>query len=190
VEYRWVPGHKDVAGNELADQLAKKAATLHSPPTTSDIIATASLANISRDITLAKRADRDVWLRKHCKPKTYYRRPQKPNHGPEGYRFAVLSTEAEQGTDRPLPPTDGTKDKCWWCSSSSIQNRDHLFKFCKRWKKEQRVLWKAVKEATKDGGQKRWPTATTTALLADDRCTEAVLDFLGSDMAQRGRMMY
>lgn len=94
MEYRWVPGHKDVTGNKLADQLAKKAATLHSPPTTNDIIATASLANISRDITLAKRADRDA-----CR-----------GQGPEGSRFAVLSTEAEQGTDGPLPPMDGPPD--------------------------------------------------------------------------------
>ncbi|KAA8896912.1 hypothetical protein FN846DRAFT_993411 [Sphaerosporella brunnea] len=66
-------------------------------------------------------------------------------------------------------------DKCWWCNSGAVQTRDH--KFCKRWKDAQRLLWRRVSEATKEGGRKRWPATATAALLADDRCTEAVMNF-------------
>jgi len=30
--------------------------------------------------------------------------------------------------------------KCWWCGHE-YQTRDHLFKWCKRWKREQKRLW-------------------------------------------------
>jgi len=30
--------------------------------------------------------------------------------------------------------------KCWWCGQE-YQTRDHLFKWCKRWKREQKWLW-------------------------------------------------
>jgi len=30
--------------------------------------------------------------------------------------------------------------KCWWCGHE-YQTRDHLFKWCKRWKREQKQLW-------------------------------------------------
>ncbi|KAA8903598.1 hypothetical protein FN846DRAFT_908055 [Sphaerosporella brunnea] len=70
--------------------------------------------------------------------------------------------------------------KCWWCDKGAVQIRDHLFKFCKRWKSEQMILWRAVKDATKEGRQKQWPATPTTALLADGRCTEAVMGFLST----------
>jgi len=30
--------------------------------------------------------------------------------------------------------------KCWWCGHE-YQTRDHLFQWCKRWKREQKRLW-------------------------------------------------
>jgi len=30
--------------------------------------------------------------------------------------------------------------KCWWCGHK-YQTRDHIFKWCKRWKREQKRLW-------------------------------------------------
>ncbi|KAA8894725.1 hypothetical protein FN846DRAFT_922789 [Sphaerosporella brunnea] len=41
------------------------------------------------------------------------------------------------------------------------------------------VLWKAVKDATREGGKTlRWPSTSVVDLLADGRSTEAVLDLL------------
>jgi len=37
----------------------------------------------------------------------------------------------------------GPEAKFWWCKYSS-QTRDHLFKVCPVWKKEQKTLWAEV----------------------------------------------
>jgi len=60
--------------------------------------------------------------------------------------------------------------------SGTHQTRDHLFKFCYRWKDQQAVLWARVKEATKRA-KRKWRVGD---LLADERCSPAVLDFLPS----------
>jgi len=69
-------------------------------------------------------------------------------------------------------------DHCWWCDpeyiSGTQQTRDHLFKHCSKWKDQQAELWARVKKATKRGKQK-WRVGD---LLADERCSPAVLDFL------------
>ena len=65
--------------------------------------------------------------------------------------------------------------QCWWCQCPT-QTRDHLFKRCPRWKKEQRTLWE---EVYKETGRGRWRWKAHE-LLADQRCSQAVLDFLSS----------
>jgi len=69
-------------------------------------------------------------------------------------------------------------DYCWWCDLENIsgtpQTRDHLFKHCSRWKDQQAQLWERVKKETRKGKQ-RWRVGD---LLADERCSPAVLDFL------------
>jgi len=69
-------------------------------------------------------------------------------------------------------------DHCWWCDPENIsgvqQTRDHLFKHCSRWKDQQAQLWARVKEATRKG-KRKWRVRD---LLADERCSPAVLDFL------------
>ena len=86
---------------------------------------------------------------------------------------------------------------CWWCERGR-QSREHLFKECTTWTKEIRELWSAVGEASgrreeaKDRYKSRKgfgyrvrqararPSNTSIrGLLSDDRCTEAVLAFLG-----------
>jgi len=61
------------------------------------------------------------------------------------------------------------------------QTRDHLFKYYYRWKDQQAVLWERVKEATKRA-ERKWRVGD---LLADERCSPAVLDFLQSTHAGR-----
>ena len=53
---------------------------------------------------------------------------------------------------------------------------DHLFKHCSRWKDQQAELWARVKEAT-ERAKRKWRVGD---LLADGRCSPAVLDFLRS----------
>jgi len=69
-------------------------------------------------------------------------------------------------------------DYCWWCdpdnNCGTQQTRDHLFKHCPRWKDQQAQLWARVKEETKRG-KRKWRVGD---LLADERCSPAVLDFL------------
>ena len=78
-----------------------------------------------------------------------------------------------------LKSTDNRPDDhCWWCDPDNIsgtpQTRDHLFKHCSRWKDQQAQLWARVKKETRKGKQ-RWRVGD---LLADERCSPAVLDFL------------
>ena len=58
-----------------------------------------------------------------------------------------------------LKSTDNRPDEnCWWCypenDSGTHQMRDHLFKYCYRWKDRQAVLWTRVKVATKRAKRK------------------------------------
>jgi len=68
---------------------------------------------------------------------------------------------------------------CSWCQYRT-QTRDHLFKHCPEWKNQQKVLWNAVlTETRKLPGPTRERHKTSIAeLLADQRCSQAVLDFL------------
>jgi len=56
------------------------------------------------------------------------------------------------------------------------ETRNCLFNNCKQWKTQQKTLWAEVREAT-GRGKNRF---TIRDLLADTRCTHAVLDFLRS----------
>ncbi|KAA8906719.1 hypothetical protein FN846DRAFT_1013367 [Sphaerosporella brunnea] len=107
-----VPGHKEVLGDDLADELAKNAAYDSSkalPPHEASVTA---LARLARCITEAKTFDREAW---HCTLK---------NSG------IPLSAETRRSSDGPyLLKTDcRTDDKCWWCDKGAVQTRELLFK--------------------------------------------------------------
>jgi hypothetical protein len=76
--------------------------------------------------------------------------------------------------NRPTP-------QCWWCRYTT-RTREHLFKVCPEWKAQQKILWAEVKKET--GRRKdRWKIRD---LLAEERCSRAVLDFLSStDVGRR-----
>ena len=75
-------------------------------------------------------------------------------------------------------PTDAT---CWWCQYK-IQTREHLFKNCPQWKSQQKTLWATVLEETRKLPGPLWGRDRTSIaeLLADERCSQAVLDFLAT----------
>jgi len=64
----------------------------------------------------------------------------------------------------------------------SIQTREHLFKNCPKWKSHQKTPWATVLgEISKLVGPTRGRDRTNIAeLLADERCSQAVLDFLAT----------
>ena len=89
-------------------------------------------------------------------------------------------------------------DICWWCGRGR-QSRGHLFIECTAWTKEIREMWAAVGEASRECSDVRdrfksrkgcglrvrqaraRPSNTSIRdLLSDNRCTEAVLVFLGA----------
>ena len=71
--------------------------------------------------------------------------------------------------------------QCWWFRYPT-QTREHLFKVCPEWKPQQKILWVEVKKET-GGWKDRWKIKD---LLADGRCSRAVLDFLSStDVGRR-----
>ena len=71
--------------------------------------------------------------------------------------------------------------KCWWCRYRT-QTGDHLFKECSEWKPQQKILWGDVKKET-GKWKDRWKVRD---LLADGRCSRAVLDFLSAtDVGRR-----
>jgi len=70
---------------------------------------------------------------------------------------------------------------CWW-GQYSIQTREHLFKNCPQWRSQQKTLWTTVlKETRKLPGPIRGRGRTSIAeLLADERCSQAVLQFFAT----------
>ena len=70
---------------------------------------------------------------------------------------------------------------CWWCQYK-IQTREHHFKNCPQWKSQQKTLWATVLEETRKlPGTLRGRDRTSIAEpLADERCSQAVLEFLAT----------
>ena len=49
-----------------------------------------------------------------------------------------------------------------------------MFKHCRKWKRQQKVLWAEVRKETGKGKDSH----AIRDLFADERCTSAILDFL------------
>ena len=88
-------------------------------------------------------------------------------------------------------------DSCWWCSGGR-QSREHLFKECRTWKEEIRLLWNTVGEISgvpsnrqgriyrgkkgfllgSSGGRVGPGNCSVGRLFGDPRFVETVLKFL------------
>ena len=82
--------------------------------------------------------------------------------------------------------------KCWWCGQE-YQTRDHLFKWCKRWKREQKRLWVDRQEGEDgyEGVEKVMKKPKISLLMSlvfeEEKCSQALLDFLYyTDVARIG----
>jgi len=74
-----------------------------------------------------------------------------------------------------------SRGQCWWYRYRT-QTREHLFRVCPEWEAQQKILWAGVQKKT-GRWKSRWKIRD---LLADERCSRAVLDSLAStDVAKR-----
>jgi len=193
IEIRWCPAHKGVAGNEKADEWAKIAA--EEPDTHgvewrnySDRVEARpmplprSLANLKREISEKKWVDARQWAGGRTSRKKY-RMPE--SHRPDATvagstrRLASRYYQLKAGHCRTGQYLHWAKVRptaqCWWCQCLS-QTRDYLFKVCREWRIQQKVLWAGMQKKT-GRWKSRWKIRD---LLADGRCGQAVLDFLSS----------
>jgi len=147
-----------------------------------------SLAHLKREISEKKWMEARQWAGNRAS-RMEYRMPksQKPDGTVAGStkRLASRFYQIKTGhcltgqhlywTRNPATP------QCWWCRYPN-QTRGHLFKVCPEWKAQQKILWAEVRKET--GKWKDWWTIRD--LLADERCSRAVLDFLTStDVVRR-----
>jgi hypothetical protein len=185
LEFRWVPGHAGIEGNETADQLAKDAAAPEiEEELPSEEDRCTSLSNLRRCTTDAKRKRSDEWFEAKCKSKKYYHldKQHKPNRTITKTEKSTAQIFCQLKVGHALigPHLKRIKkaedDKCWWCTRKVAQSREHLFKHCKHWRQPQNALWQAVTEASGRGKS----NTSMKDLFGDRRCSEAVIQFLRS----------
>jgi len=145
------------------------------------------LANLKREISEKKWAEARQWAGGRTS-KAKYRMPksQKPDGVVAGSSKRLASRFYQLKTGHCLTGQylNWTKNRsspqCWWCRYRT-QTRDHLFKECPEWKPQQKILWAEVKKET-ERWKDRWKVRD---LLADGRCSRAVLDFLSATYVGR-----
>jgi len=154
VEYRWVPAHTGIEGNEEADQQATQAAFKHcgcytetqNPLLFSDYV---SLSHVSRRLTEVKWEESKEEIKKMGKTSKHSYQYDLVKRGGNCAVMGAKKTIAarfyqlESGhalIAKYLLRIGKRRDmKCCWCGHE-YQTRDHLFKWCKRWKREQKRL--------------------------------------------------
>jgi len=191
IEIRWCPAHQGVAGNEKADEWAKLAAdepdargvewfAYADRAEARPMPLPRSLTNIKREIAEKKWAEARQWTGGRTSKKKYKMpESQRPDGTVAGStkRLAPRFYQLKTGHCRMGQYLHWTKVRptaqYWWCRCPT-QTRDHLLKWCPRWKEQQKTLWREVYKET-GRGKWRW---RAQELFADQRCSQALLDFL------------
>jgi ribonuclease HI len=186
ITLRWVPGHKGVMGNEVADEYAKRGAHDSAAGTrfSKKHQKVASKAFLKRSAADIKRAHTKEWIKSRTSQRRVYILPKKT-----GFRVQLRNVKKEVASryyqfltghaltapylKEKLKKQDS--DECWWCESGKRQTREHLFKECSHWVSEIRDLWRAVR---KEVGWRRARWKPIAALFREEKATEAVLEFL------------
>jgi len=159
IEIWWCPAHKGIAGNEEADKEARLAA--EEPDRRgvewmgySDrygrrlLPLPRSIANIKREIAEKKWKEARAWSEKRIRKKKY-RMPKGQSaavaRAPKRLagRFHQLRTGHCRTGQYLMWTKNSNTAACGWCQCK-MQTRNHLFKECRQWKTQQKVLWVEV----------------------------------------------
>jgi len=198
VEYRWLRAHEGVEGNEEADQHATKAVykyrgqyTVTQNPMESCICDT--FAHISRRLTETKWEESKKAIEQMRKKSKHSYQYDLAKWGGNCVvmkarkTIAVRFYQLKSGHGlmvQYLRRIGKRRDmKCWWCGHE-YQRRDHLFKWCKRWKHKQKRLWVDRQEG-EDGYEgiekvfkKPKIRVPMSLVFPKNTCSKALLDIL------------
>jgi ribonuclease HI len=185
VEYRWVPSHNGVEGNEKADEAAKAAAENKNGKALElkEKFKGWSMARVQREVTEAKWQETEQWWKAkfNSKRKGYKLNKKRRMHtllGEAKKKIAGRYFQLKVGHALTGVYLERIKKnespECWWCGHKR-QTREHLFKWCPRWRKQQDDLWRRLRKKCKwkDKGKVRMEL-----VFEHDDAVKAVLKFL------------
>jgi len=210
VEYRWVPAHKGIEGNKEADQQATKAVYKHCGSYTEKqnpllFLDYVSFSHVSRRLTEVKWEGSKEETKEMGKKSKHSHQYDLVKRGGNSAVMGAKKTIAARFYQlksghaliaKYLLRIRKRRDmKCWWCGHE-YQTRDHLFKWCKRWKREQRRLWVDGQEGEKgyEGVEKvlKKPKISLpmSLVFAEEKCSQALMDFLScTDVGRISRVV-
>jgi hypothetical protein len=148
----------------------------------------ASLAHINRVTTERKWEESKEWLVEQCRGHRAYklvttqRRDRPPLSAPKRTAARYYQLKTGHALIGPYLKRIGKSedDKCWWCKKGARQTREHLFKECRKWKREQADLWEGLgKEKDEDGNlDGLHKNASIPTLFAHPKAAGYIITFL------------